>query len=78
MLQHGKIEIVLKLQNAALKLKLNMKENNPIHHVFTLDTPKSCTEMNNTHEIGLNPGCISSIAMQDLSVRDIYISACIT
>lgn len=28
--------------------------------------------MNNTHKIGLNPGCISTIAMQDLSVRDIH------
>lgn len=77
MLQHGKIEIALKLQNETLKLNLRVKQNNPIDHVFTLDIPKSCIEMNNTHEIGLNPGCISTIAMQDLSVRDIHIS-CIT
>lgn len=36
MLQHGKIEIALKLQNETLKSNLRVKENNPIDHVFTL------------------------------------------
>lgn len=78
MLQHGKIEIALNLQSETLKSKLKVKENNLIDHVFTPDIPKSCIEINNPHETGLNSGCISTIVMQDLSVRGIYVSACIT
>lgn len=52
MLQYGKIEITLKLQNETLKSKLKVKENNPIDDVFTLDIPKSCIEMSNIHEMG--------------------------
>lgn len=34
MLQHGKVEIAVKLQNETIKSKLKVKENNPIDHVF--------------------------------------------
>lgn len=50
---------------------LKVKEENSIDDMFTLDIYKSCIEMSNMHEIGLNPDYVSSVAVQNLSIGGI-------